>query len=862
VNYDVNIILGPVGFCFGVSKAIDQIKKGLLAGEYLFTDGEVIHNKNVVQELEKLGLVVEKIKIEVAEGADKSEPNNESKKTFVVRAHGLPPKRIEKLSSKYKILDLTCPIVKNVFRLVEKLSDKGWQIVAFGKNDHAEMLALSGHVPNAIITTIPVRVESEKIAIVSQTTSFTEDFENFVKQMRYLNRESEIQVYNTICSITVDREKATRYMAENCDVLLIVGGKNSSNTRKLFEIGNQLRHAIFVEDINEFKEIEKNKFTVLLKKHEEKLINIGIVSGTSTPVEDARNIVSYISEKYGGRELSMEEFKNINDVNGTTNETDNSSFEELLNEFSNMDEIGRGRIVDGVITEITPTGLNVDLGWKGMGIVPLEELFKDISEYSLGEKIKVRIEKLNEDEGTVLLSEKKPMERIVKEEIKKAYEEGRTVWGKIVERKKGGYRVVISNLVEAFLPGSESNLKENEEIPDEKLDFAIISFEQRGRNTNVVVSRKRVFQKMLNEFFENRKVGDVVEGIVESIDDKGAFVKISGFITGYVPNSEVSYNSSATARNMLSIGKTMKFVIRDIDSTKRRVLLSVKALLPDPWESATQKFNAGQNVTGIVTSIKPFGFFAKIDDGIEGLVPISEIFWGKPGKIEEVVSIGDPVRLEIVEIVPEKKRMVLSYKNVIGDPWEKIDEKFPEGSIVEGKIIKALPNGVILELEPNVTAFCNISEISWNFVDSTDSVVKEGDKVKVKILDVDKDNKKIRVSIRKALPNPWETFAKNHKEGDNVTAKIIKIVNKGYIGLCEHVEVYIPKTQVYDNLSIGSEISGKIMKIEQQKEIYKIIVSPKIYGNEKAVIEAEKEGIPSQISLEEKLEDGRDSNEE
>lgn len=184
--------------------------------------------------------------------------------------------------------------------------------------------------------------------------------------------------------------------------------------------------------------------------------------------------------------------------------------------------------------------------------------------------------------------------------------------------------------------------------------------------------------------------------------------------------------------------------------------------------------------------------------------------------------------------------MVLSYKNVIGDPWEKIDEKFPEGSIVEGKIIKALPNGVILELEPNVTAFCNISEISWNFVDSTDSVVKEGDKVKVKILDVDKDNKKIRVSIRKALPNPWETFAKNHKEGDNVTAKIIKIVNKGYIGLCEHVEVYIPKTQVYDNLSIGSEISGKIMKIEQQKEIYKIIVSPKIYENEKAVIEAEK----------------------
>ncbi len=864
----VNIILGPIGFCFGVSKAVEEIEKRLLKKEKLFSDGEVIHNKNVVEKLQQLGLVIEKERAgaELRSSNDVTGNNQETKRTFVVRAHGLPPKRIEEMGSEYRILDLTCPIVKNVFKLAEKLSNEGWQIVVFGKKDHAEMIALNGHVPTAIITSIPVHVEKEKIAILSQTTSPSEDFENFVRQMKYLNTGSQIEVYNTICNVTIERENAAKYLSDNCDILLIVGGKNSSNTKKLFEIGNQTGHAIHVEDTKEFKEIEKNKFSTMFNsaKENKEIVNIGLISGTSTSVKDVSDLVRYISEKYGGRELSMEEFKDINkdinNVNKTTNETEDSSFEKLLNEFSEMDDFGRGRTVDGVITEVTPTGLNVDLGWKGMGIVPLEELFKEISEYKVGEKIKVRIEKLNEDEGTVLLSEKKPMEKIVKEEIKKAYEEGKTVWGKVVERKKGGYRVIISNLVDAFLPGSESNLKENEDIPAEKLEFAIISFEQRGRNTNLVVSRRRLFQKILNDFFNNKKAGDVVEGIVESIDDRGASVRIAGSINGYVPNSEISYNSSMTARNMLSVGKVMKFVIKDIDPIKKRVVLSVKALLPDPWENIDQKFKVGQNVTGIVTSIKPFGFFAKVDDGIEGLVPISEIFWGRPGKIEEIVSVGDPVKLEIIDIVAEKRRMVLSYRNMIGDPWERIDEKYPVGNVVEARVVKTLPNGVILELEPNVTAFCNISEISWNFVDSTESAVKEGEKVRVRILDIDKDNKKIRVSIRKVLSNPWEAFAKNHKEGDNVTARIIKMVDKGYIGLCESVEVYIPKAQVYDELNIGDEISGKIIKLEQQKEIYKIIVSPKAYENEKVVAESENSGTTSGISLEEKLEDGKNFN--
>lgn len=393
-------------------------------------------------------------------------------------------------------------------------------------------------------------------------------------------------------------------------------------------------------------------------------------------------------------------------------------------------------------------------------------------------------------------------------------------------------------------------MRPDEQIPAGNLEFVITSMEQRGRKLNIVVSRKRIFERMIDEFFSTKKLGDVVEGIVESIDNRGAFVKIGGILNAFVPNSEISYNSNLTPKDVLTVGKSFKFVIKEIDVNRRRVTLSLKALLPDPWESVPKKFSVGQTVSGIVTSIKPFGFFVKLEDGVEGLVPISEVFWGKPGKIEDLVAVGDAVKLQIIDIRPDKRQITLSYKNALGDPWQKVEEKYLQGNLVSAKVVKILPNGAILELEPNITAFCNISELSWNFVDNPEEVIQEGQKVNVRIMEVDKENKKIRVSIKRASENPWEKFAQNHKEGDVVTARIIKVVDKGYIGLCEGVEVYIPKTQVYDELEIGAEVSGKIIKLEQQKDIYKIVVSPKVLESEKAVRETQRENLTPNVKLE------------
>ncbi|AMW33431.1 4-hydroxy-3-methylbut-2-enyl diphosphate reductase [Fervidobacterium changbaicum] len=855
------IFIGPVGFCFGVERAVEKVEQLLREGRSVLTDGEIVHNKNVMLHLKELGLKTQDNVSSVGE-------------IFAVRAHGLPPKTIKELSQQFKIVDLTCPIVLNVFKLAEKLRSDGFRIVAYGNPQHAEMVALKGHVEDSIITKTPVRLEPGKWAVISQTTSSKEGYEKFIELMKTLNPDCQIVSYNTICNVTIEREKFAKVFGEKCDLVIVVGGKNSSNTKKLYEIAYQQGNAkaIHIEDLEEFKHVISTD-AELLETLSSSSSKIGILSGTSTSNSDVSNIVKYILEKYGGRELFMAEFEKLNNAvqEGQENfeeskENLEPSFEELLNESEKAMEqnrVGKGRVVEGTVTEVTPTGLNVDFGWKGTGVVPLEELYRDLSEYKVGQKILVRIEKFNEEEGTAILSEKKPMQRKVMEDILNAFNEGKTVTGRILERIKGGYRVLLENVVEAFLPGSESNLKEGEELPREKMHFAVINFEQRGRKTNIVVSRKKLFQKLVEEFFQTKKQGDVVEGIVENIDERGAFVKIGGVLTGFLPNQEVSYNTNAKASDVLSVGKTVKLQIKEIDPTRKRITLSLKALMPDPWENVTKKFQVGQQVTGIVTSIKPFGFFAKIDDGIEGLVPISEIFWGKPGKVTDVVAVGDAVKLQILEIVPEKRRILLSYKSVEGNPWDKVAEKYPEGSIATGKVVKVLPNGVIVELEPNITGFCNISEICWNFVDKIEEVVKEGEQVKFQILSIDKENKKIKVSIRRAKENPWEKFAKNHKEGDTVSAKIIKVLDKGYIGLCEGVEVYIPKTQVYETLNIGDEVSGKIIKLEPQKDIYKIIVSPKAHDDEIALKTAkdEEQKGTAQVSMEGKLENAVESEE-
>lgn len=537
-----------------------------------------------------------------------------------------------------------------------------------------------------------------------------------------------------------------------------------------------------------------------------------------------------------------------------------NSFEKMLENYL-FENVKRGALIEGVVVRKTDSEVFVDFEWKGEGVIVADELVREPGQYKIGEKLNLVVLKINEEEGTAYLSEKRVYLRKAREILKEKFKNGEKVVGKIKERSKGGYKVLIDNVIEAFLPGRESLIRQNENIPEELLEFKIIKFDDSRRKLNIVVSRKAIVEEMIERFFAERKQGDVIEGLVERIEKFGAFVRITEGISGLVPNSEVSYDTSLTAEDVFRIGQSVKLLIKEIDGTKRRVTLSLKALMPDPWENIEKKYPVGSIVSGVVKKIMPFGFFVNLEPGVEGLVHISEIFWSRPGKISDVVSEGDVVKVVVKEIDKDERKMSLSYKEVKGDPWKDIEEKYPVGNVVTGTVGAILNTGIIIDLEEEVSGFCPFSEISWKYIEKPEDVVTLKQKVKAVIIDLDKENRRMKLSIRKATPNPWKLFAEKCAENDIITGKIIKSVKNGYIVEIEDVEGYLPKSQAIDDKNIGDEVSVKIIKMVQDGDIYRITVSEKLKEEVEQLKKINEEAETQRtVTLEEKVKNADSTN--
>jgi len=495
------------------------------------------------------------------------------------------------------------------------------------------------------------------------------------------------------------------------------------------------------------------------------------------------------------------------------------SFEELMEDLEII-ELKKGRIFEGKVFEIDNDGIWVALeGSPGDVFVTQDELLRSKRDYKIGDLITIKITKVNDAEGLHLASEKKAVWQKLFNDIK----EGENYKAVFKERVKNGYTVLIEGVVKAFLPGSLSLLKIYEDMPSEEVGVKVIS--KKGRN--IVVSRKDYIEEKIEVFFGNYKKGMLVEGIVEEVKDFGAFVRLSDYVTAFLPKNEVSWNSRVDLKEFLKIGKKIKAIIVDIDEKDKKINLSIKQLKDDPWETIEVKYPIDSVVNGTVTKIFPFGFTVEIEEGIEGLVHESQIFWGRRGRIEDVVKVGDVVKVKVLDIDKENRKMNLSYKLAMGDPWENIEEKYNEGIIVKGTVEKILENGAIIKLEEGVTGFLHVSELSWNFIDNISNYLKEGSNVKVKILSVDKDNRKMRLSIRKALENPWKKVIREVQPGDIVKGKIAKFVDKGAIVLVDkhNVEAYLPSSKasfdsknVREIFEIGEEVEVKVLEINLENE--------------------------------------------
>ncbi|HBJ81893.1 MAG: small subunit ribosomal protein [Pseudothermotoga sp.] len=515
--------------------------------------------------------------------------------------------------------------------------------------------------------------------------------------------------------------------------------------------------------------------------------------------------------------------------------TDEHEKMENFQEYLDFVETNPGSVVEAVVTRINPAeGISVDFGGKGEGIIQQNELIHSIEKYSVGQKIKAQILKINDEEGYALLSEKRPYIREMRNTLRKAYESKIPVKGKIVQTIPGGYRVLISNIFDAFLPGSQSLLKRNQSFQEKEMNFLIIEYSVRRNKLHIVVSRKALLERLKKEFFNTHKVGDEIEGTVESIRMNHAIIDFDG-IKAFLPRSEMSHDPSVSPDDILKKNDRIKVKIIEINPERSSITVSLKALEPDPWLKVSERYSVGTVVQGTVKSIMPFGIFLNLEPGLDGLIHISEVFWtSKKADLHKYFKIGQIVQAEVIEIDPEKHRIALSYKKAKGDPWEEVVQKYNEGDVVSGKIVRILPAGVIVELEDGVSGFVPKSELSWNKIKDPTDLFKEKDRLNVKILSIDKQKRRMRLSVKQLTPDPWDEVVTKLSENSVAKALVKSKVNSGFIIELKDFSIdgLMPASHADESLKEGDEVEVLVLRLIPERR--KLLVSQKKLEEKKA----------------------------
>lgn len=516
---------------------------------------------------------------------------------------------------------------------------------------------------------------------------------------------------------------------------------------------------------------------------------------------------------------------------------DDLSMEEVFEQIR-PSPTGRGARKEAEVFAPHPDGIMVLMDGKLDGFLPESELVRPIGEYKVGDRVFVNVIKTDEEEGRVVVSERRAHNVTIMKRVEKAYRDGDYVEGEIVGEVNSGYNVKLEKTINAFLPGSHSGIRKGDPYPEGTLRFKVIRFKRQKRGLNVVVSLKAIKEERIKEFFSDIELDQIVEGTVEAIHNFGAFVTLSEDISGLIPASEVSWDFSQRISDVINVGEKVTAKVIGLDKKKKKVSLSLKKMSEDPWLRIDEKYPTGSIIEGTVKSIEPFGFFVWLEPGIEGLVHISEVFWGNVKKdLRSVVSPGDRIEVKILETDAENRRISLSYRQAIGDPWKTIEEDYQIGSIVEGKAAKVLPTGAIVEITEVLSGFVPVSEISWNFVDRVEDVVREGETIQAKIISIDKENKRMRLSIKQTTEDPWVTVSKKIRVGSRIKGTIVRITKAGAIVLVDdyNVEAFLPISQVStervedvsDHVQVGHKQDFKVIRLvyDPEKDTRNMVVS-------------------------------------
>jgi 4-hydroxy-3-methylbut-2-enyl diphosphate reductase len=649
----LNIIIAKnAGFCFGVKRAVamsmDALKK---SNQNIYSYGPLVHNSQVVSKLENLGL------------NSLEDLNNIKEGTIIIRSHGVPMKIKNYLNElNLKLVDCTCPYVISIYKKVIDYSNKGYVIVIIGDENHPEVIGIQGHSNNKTYI-INTKEEAEalppldKICIVSQTTNTLEKFETLVAIVK--NKSKHTEVFNTICNATRTRQESAGEVAKYADAMIVIGGKNSSNTRKLVEISMKYCDNVFhIETIEDLSLQDIQRFNT-----------IGITAGASTPDWIIKEAVEVM---------------------------DNLNKDEMMEAIeSSFTKIHRGDVVKGTVLYVTDNEVMVNINYKSDGIITRDELSKDPDVkpkdiINVGDEIYVYVLKLDDGEGNVVLSAKRVEDLKAWDTLEELFNKKEDIDCKVLSIVKGGLTVLVKG-VTGFMPASHvsTNYVSNlEQYKGKILTSRIIDFDKDKKKA--ILSRKEVEREELevqkSKLWDNLEVGETVIGTVQRLTEFGAFVDLGG-VDGLIHISDLSWNRVKHPSDVLKIGSKVEVKVLALDKDKNRISLGLKQTIEEPWEAFMKKVNIGDVVEGKVVNLLDFGAFVRLNEGVDGLLHVSQISKEHVNKPSDVLKSGDIITVKVIEINEDERRISLSAKDVDG---EEITEevKNEEVNTTIGDIIK------------------------------------------------------------------------------------------------------------------------------------------------------------------------------
>ena len=517
--------------------------------------------------------------------------------------------------------------------------------------------------------------------------------------------------------------------------------------------------------------------------------------------------------------------------------------EELL-KGSNVENLNEGSIIKGTIIEIRPTEVVVDIGGKSEGIVHANE-FVDISELQVGSEIEVYLEKLEDREGNPIVSYDKAEQKKNWEKIVENCEEGSIIPGRVRSKVKGG--LIVSIGVDSFLPASQIDVqppKNLDQYVGQTYDFKVVKINLDRKN--IVVSRRELIEEQRMEkrrsLLEQVKPGDKRRGQVKNITDYGAFVDLDG-LDGLLHITDMSWGRIQHPSEMVKQGEEIEVIIIEIDRERERVSLGLKQLADNPWEKIEERYPVGTTVSGKVVNLVPYGAFIEIEEGVEGLVHVTELSWTKritkPG---EVLRIGEEIQAVVLGIQKEEQKISLGTRQLDANPWDMARHNYPVGARVRGKIRNLTTYGAFVELEEGIDGMVHVSDMSWTRkVNHPSEVVKKGDEVDATVLDVDADSQRISLGMKQLSSDPWDEIETHYKIGDVVKGKATKITNYGaFIELDNDIDGLVHISQISeerieaikDVIDEGAEVEARVIKIDKDERRIGLSIKAANYSDE------------------------------